>query len=229
LNAPRGTYTLRIGGVLPRVFNVESGTVQYSREPDLNASLNLRASHHVRTTDGDDVLIMAGISGSILVPKLELSSPGRNLTNNEIVSYLAVGRPDLQITGQGQAATQGLAIFSNEIQRTLLANLPLDVLEIRPGLASGAGGAALVQVAAGKQLGSKTFVMLNAGLCLGAGTSSLSQRNLGASLEYRMTHEFRLQASAAPVQTCSGNRATDVFSTVTRYQLGTDLLWSREY
>jgi autotransporter translocation and assembly factor TamB len=228
LNAPRGTYTLRIGGVFPRLFTVESGTVQYSREPDLNASLNLRASHHVRTTDGDDVLISAAITGSILVPKLELSSPGRNLTTNEMVSYLAVGRPDLQLSGQ--FASQTVAVFSSELQRTLLAGgLPLDVFEFRPGLASGASGSALWQLSAGKQLGAKWFVLVNAGVCVGAGNSSLSQRNFGASLEYRMNREFRLQASAAPVQSCSSNRATDVFSTLTRYQLGTDILWSREY
>lgn len=227
LNAPRGTYTLRIAGIFPRVFNVESGTVQYSREPDLNASLNIRASHHVRTNEGDDILISAAITGSIAVPKVELSSPGRNLTNNQIVSYLAVGRPDLQL-GSGDVGTQGVAVLSRELQRSILAlGLPLDVLEF--SLPTGLGSSSLAQFSAGKQLGDKWFVMVNAGLCVGAGTSSLSQRNFGASLEYRMTNQFRLQASAAPVQSCGGNRTADVFSTLTRYQLGVDLLWSREY
>jgi hypothetical protein len=221
---------LRIADLLPRTFNVESGTVRYRGEPELNADLNLSARHVVRTTEGEDIDIVARITGSIAVPKLELSSPGRNLTTNQMVSYLAVGRPDLQLGGTQGAAQQGIAIFSNELQRTLLASgIPLDVLEFRPGLASGVGGSALWQLAAGKQLGAKWFVMVNAGVCVGAGTSSLSQRNLGASLEYRMTHEFRLQASAAPVQSCLTSRTTDVFSTLTRYQLGGDLLWSRDY
>ena len=71
--------------------------------------------------------------------------------------------------------------------------------------------------------------MANAGIGLGAGNSGLSRRNFGASLEYRMSNQFRLQASAEPVQSCSTNRTTDVFSTLTRYQLGGDLLWSRDY
>jgi hypothetical protein len=103
------------------------------------------------------------------------------------------------------------------------------VLEFRPGLASSAEGSGLTQLAAGKQLGPKWFVMVNAGVCLGAGNSSLSRRNFGASLEYRISHDFRLQASAEPVQSCLTNRPSDVFSTLTRYQLGGDLLWTRDY
>ena len=233
LTAPRGTYTLRIMGAFPRLFTVESGTVRYSGEPDLNADLNLKASHTVRTSEGEDVLIVARITGSILVPKLELSSPGRILTTNEMVSYLAIGRPDLQL-GRGQALAQGyqegLSVLSNEVQRALVAmGVQLDLLEFRPGLASSTEGSGLTQLAAGKQLGPKWFVMVNAGICLGAGNSSLSRRNFGASLEYRMSHQFRLQASAEPVQSCSTNRTTDVFSTLTRYQLGGDLLWTRDY
>ncbi len=229
LSAPRGTYTLRIGGVLPRLFTVESGTVRYSGDPDLNADLDLKASHTVRTTEGEDVLIVARISGSILVPKLELSSPGRNLTTNEMVSYLAIGRPDLQFGAgrvQAQLGQEGLSVLSNEVQRALVTwGVQLDLLEFRPGL----GGSGLTQLAAGKQLGPKWFVMVNAGVCLGAGNSSLSRRNFGASLEYRISHELRIQASAEPVQTCLSNRPNDVFSALTRYQLGGDLLWSREY
>ncbi len=233
LSAPRGTYTLRIMGAFPRLFTVESGTVRYSGEPDLNADLNLKANHTVRTSEGEDVLIVARITGSILVPKLDLASPGRNLTTNEMVSYLAIGRPDLQL-GASQAGAQlqqeGLAVLGNELQRWLVAmGLQLDLLEFRPGLASSTEGSGLTQLAAGKQLGPKWFVMVNAGICLGAGNSNLSRRNFGASLEYRMTNQFRLQASAEPVQSCTTNRTTDVFSTLTRYQLGGDLLWSRDY
>lgn len=229
LSAPRGTYTLRIGGVFPRLFTVESGTVRYSGDPDLNADLNLKANHTVRTSEGEDVLIVARITGSILVPKLELSSPGRNLTTNEMVSYLAIGRPDLQFGAGGvgaQGLQEGVSVLSNEFQRALVAmGVQLDVLELRPS----AAGSGLTQLAAGKQIGPKWFVMVNAGVCLGGGSSSLSQRNFGASLEYRMSNQFRLQASAEPVQSCLTNRTTDVFSTLTRYQLGGDLLWTRDY
>ena len=37
------------------------------------------------------------------------------------------------------------------------------------------------------------------------------------------------QAAAEPVQTCVTNRATDVFTRLSRYQLGGDLLWQRDY
>jgi hypothetical protein len=65
-------------------------------------------------------------------------------------------------------------------------------------------------------------------LCHSQG-SSLQRRNFGASLEYRISREFRLQAAAEPVQTCASNRAADVFTTLSRYQLGGTLLWQRDY
>jgi hypothetical protein len=41
---------------------------------------------------------------------------------------------------------------------------------------------------------------------------------------------WRAQASAEPVQSCSSNRASDLLNNLQgRYQLGVDLLWDREY
>ena len=59
--------------------------------------------------------------------------------------------------------------------------------------------------------------------------SGIQTRNFGASLEYRLNREFRIQAAAEPVQSCIGNRVADVFTTLSRYQLGGNLLWRKDY
>ena len=238
-NAPRGIYTLRIGPV-SRDFTIERGTVRYLGTPDLNAFLDLQARHVVRTVDGEEIPIVAKIGGSILVPSLRLSSPGRTIAERDLVSYLIFGRSEFQVSGGGQssgvsqAVQTGVALLStaltNEVQRSLINDfgIGVDLLEIRPGFSTGGftGGSSLTQLAAGWQLGSKWFVTVNAGLCLGAQKASVSGRNFGASLEYRFSKFWRAQATAEPLQSC---RSSDAFNTQSRYQLGAGLLWQRDY
>lgn len=242
-NAPRGTYTLAIGPVR-RDFTIERGTVRYLGTPDLNALLDLQARHVVRTSDGEEIPIVANIGGSIMVPTLRLTSPGRALAERDLVSYLIFGRSEFQVTagGQGTTANQaiqtGAALLSslatNELQRAFVNDLGLgvDYVEIRPGFATGSlsSSASTTQFAAGWQLGAKWFVTFNAGFCLGGSggqqRSALSARNFGASLEYRVSRDWRLQGTAEPITSC---RPNDAFATQNRYQFGAGLLWQRDY
>ncbi len=236
-NAPRGTYTLRIGPV-SRDFTIERGTVRYLGTPDLNALLDLQARHVVRTVDGDEIPIVAKIGGSILVPSLTLTSPGRTIAERDLVSYLIFGRSEFQVSGGqsngvSQAVQTGVALLStalsNEFQRSLVGGaLGIDLLELRPGFTSGGftGGSSLTQLAAGWQLGTKWFVTISAGACFGSQRQSFSGRNFGASLEYRFTRNWRAQATAEPLQSC---RSGDAFNTQSRYQLGAGLLWQRDF
>lgn len=243
LNAPRGAYSLKVG-VLPGTdFTIQSGTVRYSRTPDLNADLDLKAEHVVHTAEGESIPIDAEITGTIRVPKVTLSSPGRALSTRDMVSYLLFGRSEFQLAGSG-ANTQQLDQYveqsasaillgaaSSELQRAALSSSTgLNMLEIRPGTTPGGlvAGASPTQLAAGWQLGRRWFVSFDAGFCLSQG-ASLQSRNFGASVEYRIAREWRFQAAARPVQACITNRASDIFTTLNRYQLGGDLLWQRDY
>lgn len=235
LDAPRGTYTLRIGPINSD-FVVDQGTVTYYGTADLNALLNVQAHHQVRTLNGDDFNVVAAITGSILEPKVDLSSPGRSLSDRDLASYVLFGQSEAQLTstqsGSGGAASAAVAaltgLLSAELQRSVIngGSRSLTSLTIRPGIAPGAASAA-TQFAAGWQLG-RWFVTFDAGVCLSQG-SSLQKRNFGASLEYRISRAFRFQAAAEPVQTCATSLAADVFTTLSRYQLGWNFLWSRDY
>ncbi|HEX3927642.1 MAG TPA: translocation/assembly module TamB domain-containing protein [Gemmatimonadales bacterium] len=243
LNAPRGDYTLRIGALPPTDFTVQSGTVRYSGLPDLNADLDIKAEHDVRTADGDNIPVVAQISGTMRVPKVTLSSPGRNLSERDLLSYMIFGRSEFQVAGSGESPlefdqavqsflTVASGALSTEFKRSLMgSSTTLNTLEIRPGTTPGGlvSGSAPTQLAAGLQFGRRWFVSFDAGYCLGSPGSNFQSRNLGASVEYRINRDFRFQAAAEPVQTCVTNRAADVFTTLNRYQLGGDFLWLRDY
>ena len=84
------------------------------------------------------------------------------------------------------------------------------------------------QLAAGWQIGRKTFLTFNAGFC--PDFSQFSSRNFGASFEFRFSREWRFMSSVEPTyQSCSGSTFTNPFLSNNRYQIGTDILWEREF
>jgi hypothetical protein len=77
------------------------------------------------------------------------------------------GKPSFEL-GSGQAAfvrATGASLLAGELERTLspTSGLPLDYFEIRPGDPTNPFSGA--QVAAGWAIGSKTFLVVNAGYC----------------------------------------------------------------
>jgi hypothetical protein len=89
------------------------------------------------------------------------------------------------------------------------------------------GVSTLTQVAAGWQLGTKTFLTFNAGFCP-ENLSQFTYTNLGASLEFRFSREWRLQASVEPtLQSC--RRDFGIPAATNPYQIGSDLRWEREF
>ncbi|MES1260049.1 MAG: translocation/assembly module TamB domain-containing protein, partial [Gemmatimonadota bacterium] len=234
LNATRGTYTLRLGPI-SRDFIVDQGLVRYFGSTDFNADLQIKAHQQVRTLDGDDFNVEATITGSILQPKVTLASPGRTLTQRDLASYILFGRPEFQVTGSnsqlgGSAVNYALNVLTSELSHSAVNSkqFGLTSLTLRPGASTGSVTSGPLQLAAGLQLGPRWFVTFNAGACLNQ-SQSFQTKNFGASAEYRLNREFRFQASAEPVQSCISNRATDVFTTLNRYQLGWTFLWRRDY
>ena len=235
LNAPRGTYTLKIGPVT-RDFTVTRGQVTYTG--DLNATLDIEARHTVPTVRGDEIPIIAQITGTLYQPKLTLTSTVRPpISETDLVSYLITGYPanEANLIGQGGVVQSTLAYFSSalssELERALIQDLgvPIDLIEIRPGVStSPAGGATLTQLAAGWQIGKKTFLTFNAGFC--PDFSQLSYKNLGASLEFRFSREWKLQSTVEPtIQSCNNFGTTNRLGNTSPYQIGFDILWEREF
>jgi hypothetical protein len=239
--AIRGNYTLHIGFVT-RDFQVTRGTVRYFGSSDLNAELDIEAQHIVQTAGGDDIPVVARITGTLLLPKLSLESTIRPApTESELVSYLMFGRPSPELpgTGFGQSSQQQAALetglaylgsaLSSEIQRLFISDLgiPVDFFEIRAGGGNFFSSAGSNQVTAGWQLGSKMFFTVNAGFC--NNFSNLEKASLGTGLEYRATRAWRFQTSLEPVVNCGPAGTSSNPQESYQYQFGIDALWEKEY
>ena len=244
LNAVRGNYTLRIGGVVSNDFTVERGTVRYFGTPDLNAELDIEARHDViAAITNEEIPVIARITGTMLQPKLELASPATSsrptLSQTELVSYLMFGRPTFSLQGPNGQGSQYAAVqagvsyltsaFSSELQRALISDLgvPIDYLDIRTGGVGGggiggqSGTAQVATVAAGWQLGRRWFVTLVADLCT-------NTQRFYPNAEFRISRGLRLKTSVEPTYSCQAASAQPTFS-ASKYQVGLDMLWEREY
>lgn len=230
LEAGPGSYTLKIGPVT-RDFTVQRGSVTYFGTPDLNAALDITAEHVVRTASNQDIPVIAHIGGTLMRPQLELrSDPSIQpaLSEVDLVSYLMLGVPSSQAQSLqlvNNAAAVLTSALSSDVERALVNDmgLPVDMIEIRPVLAGGSRNFSALQLGAGWQIGRRTFLRLNAGYCSGLGVVGF-----GASLDYRLTRDWRLQTSFEPTyQSCGRNLGK--FGPTTNYQVGFDGLWEREF
>jgi len=247
LTTPRGAYTLKLGPVF-RTFVVERGTVRYFNTSDLNADLDLSARYVVRTVTGggqnDDYPVIARITGTLLVPKLNLASePGRApMSERDLLSLLVTGSNantlNSLLARSGELfnpqliASIASSAFLSEIERALISspNAAFDLIEIRPGVAQGntlfSSGGGVTQLSLGRQLGRRLFATLNLGGCLQR--LEFARQYFGATLEYRLHPSLRLQIAAEPVQSCLVLSNT-VLTRSNRYQFGADIKWDKDY
>jgi len=237
LRAERGTYRLTVGPT-SKEFRVTRGTVRFFGTPDLNPVLDIVAEHPVRAVQGNDIVVRAVIGGTLLAPRLSLESDQRPpLSETEIVSYLLFGRPSFDLASGGssaglgseqaifQGAMTGLAgVLSGQLEQTLVTDLglPVDYIAIRPGGGTVGDIFGSTRVEAGSQIGERTFLTLNAGFC--QVPRGLSSQALGASVEYRLTGRWSMEASVEPtVQECRPSGF--LIRPPAPYQIGLDLFW----
>jgi translocation and assembly module TamB len=237
LEALRGEYVLKFPIAGSREFQVQRGTVTYFGTPDLNAELDITAEHDAQTVRGDEIPIIAQITGTLQAPRVELTSTVRPpLPESELVSYLVFGQPSSNVLALGQGRELGLALSYvssaavSELERALISDLgvPLDFIEIQPGAITPGvlGASAQTRLAVGKRIGSRTFITLSAGFCPNA---EVNAGNFGSSVEYRFSRAWRAQLSFEPAQNyCSANPLGYTITT-SRYQLGADIFWEREF
>lgn len=241
LHAVRGTYRLSPIPGFTRDFEVVRGDVRYFGTTDLNAQLDIQARHVVRTTKGQELPVIALVTGTLFDPKLKLESTQRPpLSELDIVSYLVTGSAASEATAQGgaQAAlvanaySYALSAGATVLEQTIGQQLGMDMLQIRPVVSGGGQGQSLTTafaLNAGWQVGRKVFLTLNAGFC----PSSLSQfdyRNFGAGIEWRVSPEWKIQGVVEPLlRLCGVTAVGQNVSSSLRYQVGADVLWQREF
>jgi len=236
--ATRGQYRLDLG-VANRSFSVDSGRVRFFGDAAIAPTLDVSATHVVRLTTGDEIPVGVHITGNIENPALTLSSTDplyASAPESELISLLIFGAPTFALDGQSQStvrAVTGVIVpgiggaFEDGLQRLL----PFKVNTVQISTSGGQGQdnrtdvASLLNlnlsVSVGKQIGDRTFLRVNTGLCRGpAQTSSGNPLWAGLAAEYRisrgLTAQIGVDPGAAPCSRIGGDP-------LSRLQFGFDL------
>ncbi len=218
LTTNRGTYRLNLGIVQPK-FVVETGTVQFLGDPDFNAILNINATntvHRMSSTNASqqDIRIRVHIGGTLVRPQLSLSSADSllNISQTDLISYLLTGAPSFSVTSQTAAASL-LRGFGSYLGDQLRGFGLFDVVDIELGRQGYSQGQTFTggifngaRLGVGRQLGDRTFVSANAGLCQfgsllgGSGTSTSGNlaQSIGVKLDYRLNENVGVSAGYEP-------------------------------
>lgn len=206
VTANRGEYRLDLG-LVQRRFDVTRGELRFFGEPGINPALDITAAYTVRQGDRPDVRIRADIGGTLLDPRLALSSDERiAISTTEILSYLVFGAPTFALGQENSAAiNQAIAALLPTVgtlfERELVEEVGFfDLFQIQtPALGSQSltdrNFLSGLRLGVGKQVGERTFVTANAGLC------AINERfteALGVTVEQRLDKGFSLQFGTEP-------------------------------
>jgi translocation and assembly module TamB len=242
LSADRGTYRLNLG-VVQRQFEVDRGRLTFAGDRDLNPELDISAVHTVRQTrTGDDIRIRATIKGTFASPRLELSSDENYpISQSDLLSYLVTGAPSYELNSGNSSdiAASALIRSAGAYLGGILSNRAIDIIDIQTAGAdptvTGTGKTfndviSNSRIGVGKQVGERTFISANTGLCsLKSSNSSSSDpltfgETLGIRVEHRLSKGLSVEASSEPASTallCGRSAARGLVSTPR--QFGFDL------
>jgi translocation and assembly module TamB len=234
----RGTYRLDLG-VVNRPFAVDSGRVRFFPQDGLNPSLDVHARHIVRGVNGRDVEIDVAIGGTLEDMTLALGTRDdayASAPESEFISLLVFGAPTFALDGQRQQtvrAVTGVLVptLGGAVEGTLQRLLPV-FNTVQVSTAGGQTAEELgtlssllgnLSVTAGKQLGRRTYLRLDTGVCRGlANSASGGSLNLwyGIATEYRIAPGLTGQVGLDPGPSPCGAR---LGGSAPRMQLGFDL------
>ena len=167
---------------------------------------------------------------------LTLSSADSKLSQAELMSYLITGQSGHAVGdafNQGVVTSELVASATSAVAQRLAGGM-FDVVNVTPGAAdkddassqTAADAFAASRLGIGKQLSSRLFLKVDAGLCALAGGSSSTNlgETIGVSLDYRFSRVLLGSVSSAPSTngaTCA-NEATSRGSALTPRQWGLD-------
>jgi translocation and assembly module TamB len=203
ISAARGQYRLDLG-VVSRSFAIDSGRVRFYGSSVIAPSLDLTATHVVRAAGGGEVPVRVHIGGSYERPVLTLSSIDplyASAPESELISLLIFGAPTFALDGQSRSTVRAvtgvlLPSVGGAVEGALQRLLPVfNTVQVTT-----AGGQSPQQlsalsildnlsISAGKQIGDRTFLRLNTGICRGLAGDAGAR---GTSLWYGIAAEYRL-------------------------------------
>ena len=190
LQALRGTYL-----VLGRTFEVDEGTISFIGRPGVNPSLNIIATSRIRPREGDAVVITTTVEGTLVQPRVTLSSEGGDLSQSDLISYLVFNRAAGEL-GSNQGALVGgraLALLLNQAGASFASNVGLDYVSLSSGSGSleSVGDQLLsTQLELGRYLSDDVFVVVVLRRPEEAGANAFG----GVRVEWALTNSYDLEA-----------------------------------
>ena len=162
IDVVRGTYSLG-----PRTLRMSEGSFRFVGTPGFNPGVAVTAESRMQTREGEPLVITADISGTLLSPRLALSSDAEAISDADLLSYIIFGRPASALTGQGGAASVEagrdllLGQVINQFGYLLARDLDVDHLSVsqaEQSQANAAFGASSLQVEVGWYVGDNVFL-----------------------------------------------------------------------
>ncbi|MGH7679512.1 MAG: translocation/assembly module TamB domain-containing protein [Gemmatimonadaceae bacterium] len=254
LRAERGTYTLNLGRVVQREFQVEGGTITFFETAGLSPILNISALHMVRSSTGADIRIRVRLTGPIENPILTLeSAESFTMSQSDMVSYLMFGQQNFELGAESknvQLAAQILFPSATTFTASQLRGVigPIaDIIQLRPGSADlskfgqGEFGAALggsiqdaivtSRLGAEKQISDRVFVSLSSALCFEDRTPNGSSElnyidGLSGRFEYRFSRSASVKLGKEPAaSTCRRGSSGRVVQAPSQWGLSLFKTW----
>jgi translocation and assembly module TamB len=209
ITASRGQYRLALGPVV-RSFSVDSGSVRFYPNADIAPTLNINATNNVRVTERGDVPVKLHITGGYDNPVLTLSSTDPLFAaapESEIISLLIFGAPTFALDGQRKStvdAVAGLLIptIGGAVEGRLQSILPgnFNTVQVSTGASNqgdqnaGIANSVNLSISAGKQIGDRTYLRINTGMCRGsAQTTRANPLWAGIAAEYTIARGWMAQ------------------------------------
>jgi autotransporter translocation and assembly factor TamB len=208
LRKPRGETTIRVLGEVNTVRGnydfqgrrfelMRDGRIRFQGAEEINPLLDLRARREI---SGVEAIVR--VRGTMRQPELSFSS-NPPLDEADILALIVFNRPVNEL-GTGEraslAATAGgiaTGFIAAPLGESIGRALDLDLFEITTTTEEGDFGAGITL---GQQIGDRAFVKLR---------QQFGERNASEFLlEYQLFDFLRLQATAAPETSGSGNRLT---------------------
>jgi translocation and assembly module TamB len=212
LQAIRGTYW-----VLGRQFQVREGLVRFQGVPGINPDLDIEALNRLRTFDNQRLDIIATVEGTLLDPRVSLSSDTPfTIAESDLVSYLIFGRPSYALASAQSSYARGAAgaflgmareagtqfimgTVSAQLGSVFARETGLDYLAITQGVGEPGfetsplrGTVATTQVEVGQYLSEDVFASLLFRPLTGLGGSAQDQF-AGLRVEWRLEDQYTLE------------------------------------
>lgn len=229
--ANRGQYRLDLG-VVRRTFNIDSGRVRFYGNAAIEPTLDITATNLVRVP-GDEVAVQVRIGGTLTQPVLRLSSSSPlygAAPESELISLLIFGAPTFALDGDKQSTVRAVTGFLSPTlggaAESLLQRLvpTLNTVQVSTaGRSDALSEQALfdnLTISAGKQLGDRTFLRVNTGVCRGNSQTTARSTSVwyGLAAEYRFRPGLSAQIGADP-----GASPCTQLTSDRRWQFGFDL------